>query len=151
MTNSYDYAMLAKTLIELLKNELDLVLIESDSKGKRPDDPFLTYTFISPYIPINVDITDNEQFECIISLTVHEQSKLRALSISERVRKLFRQFKVKNILSERKIVIVSASKVQARDNFITYDYERMAGFDLKLRLQDDFVDTTKDFIKEIEF
>lgn len=150
MSDSFDYTALAETLVKLLNDELSLTLIESDSNGPRPEEPFLTYSVIAPYLPITIDIVDNEQFECVLSLTVHEKSKLKALTIAERVRKFFSQTGTRLLLKEKDIIVVSAMKAQARDNFISIDYERLAGFDLRLRVKDSFVDGTKEMIEKID-
>lgn len=149
MANQFDYTLLAKLMIEKIQEHMQLTLIESDSTGPAPDFPFVTYSVTSPFISVTTDIVESEVFECVVSLTVHDSSKLMVLGLANRLNKLFRQFGIRNTFKEKKIVIVSLSAVQSRDNFLTYDYERLAGFDIRFRIKDSFVDDTKESIENI--
>ena len=150
MSGVFDYSNLAKLLIDCLEKNLKLPMIESNSTGPQPDAPFVTYTVTSPYIAITSDVIEKEVFECVLSLTIHHSSKLAALSLSERLRKLFHQKGIRLDFSTKDVVIVSTTRTQSRDNFISYDYERLAGFDLRLRVKDSFVDDTIETIENIE-
>lgn len=110
MSESFDYLNLAEILIDFLKKKTKLDIIESDSVGPQLESPFITYSVISPYIPITVDIVDNEQFECVLSLTIHEKSKLKALNLSERLRKLFQQLGTRQHLQDKDIIVVSTTR-----------------------------------------
>lgn len=154
LANNFDYREnLIKHLVTHATNAMGLLLIESDSNGPRPDGIFITYTITSPYIQlIFEDNLENSPFECVLSLTIHhDKSSLDALNLSEKYRKSFvtekniREFKQKNI------VIVSANRSSKRDNLLSVDYERLAGFDLRLRLCDTFIDETAEKISSIQY
>lgn len=137
---SYDYRQLANNLAQAINMATNCVLIESNSVGDQPQYPFATYTITSPYIAITRDITDNECFEVVVSLTFHGDSGLDVLNLASRTNKWFRSFKGQCFLEGNGIIVVSVGATGSRDTFFTVDYERVAGLDIKLRVQDDYVD-----------
>ena len=52
-------------------------------------------------------------------------------------------------LKDKGSVIVEISNVQARDNFITIDYDRRYGFDVRIRLADEEIRETEDIIEKV--
>lgn len=141
MASTYDYTQLIDTLIDVVKTTTDLVMIESNSVGKQPDYPFWTHTITSPYIPITNDVVNGEVFECVISLTNHGESGLETLNYAMLLHKKIREFESRMAFYDKKITVVSAGKVGRRDNLISIEYERTAGFDLRLRIKDDYKET----------
>lgn len=149
METTYDYTELVDILIDIVKDVTSLQLIESSSVGKQPDYPFWTHTIISPYIPITNDVVNGEVFECVISLTNHSLSSLEALNYSALLHKKLRQFDSRMTLYDKNITVVSTGKIGKRDNLISIEYERTSGFDLRLRIKDDFKEV-KPEIENIE-
>lgn len=150
---SFDYRKgLIKPLIEHTKNAIGLDLIESNSSGPRPVGPFATYTITSPYIAVIFeDNLTNSPFECVVSLTIHDKnSSLDALNLAERYRKSF--ITEENLIKfkDKNITIITANRANRRDNLLSIDYERLAGFDLRVRLVDSFTDDTGIAIANIE-
>ena len=89
---------------------------------------------------MTIDVTDNEVFELVVSIKCHTDSSIQALNLSEQLRKHLNGFSVKVDLQNSKIALVSTTQSQKRDNFISIDYERLAGFDARFRVQDSYVD-----------
>ncbi|MBC9789538.1 hypothetical protein GLO25_14125 [Carnobacterium maltaromaticum] len=140
VTGKYDYKHLADTLINVVASTSNLKMIESNSSGPQPDYPFWTYTIISPYLSITSDIVTGEQFEVVISLTCHAMSSLEVLNQAMNLNKDFRSFEILNYLKQTGITLVELSNTTKRDNFISIDYERLSGFDMRLRVRDSYVD-----------
>ncbi|MGX7417808.1 phage neck terminator protein [Carnobacterium gallinarum] len=140
MENTYDYKELVNFLIESVHSFSGKELIESNTIGNIPDYPYCAYTIISPYIPITSDIVTGEQFECVVSLTWHCLSGLEALMFAGKTNKYFKTFEVQRLLEQKKIVFVGASSSGQRDNFLSIEYERLAGCDLRFRVTDQYQD-----------
>ena len=126
-------------------------LIEHNSVGDMPDYPFCTYQITSPYIPITSDVVENEQFELVVSFTWHGQSSLDMLNFAMRTNKYFRSPQGTETLSKKDIVASQVSNYGARDNFISIDYERSAGLDVRFRVSDNYVDAYSGTIENIVF
>lgn len=141
MSQSFDYRVFINGLAAAVKERFGLILIESNSGGDQPDYPFLTYTITSPYLPVTTDITDDEQFEMVVSFTYHSRSSLDALNATGSINKFFRSMSTRVDLAKRNIVIVSVSNAGSRDNLISVEYERVAGFDVRFRVKDTYSDT----------
>jgi hypothetical protein len=136
---SFDYTPVVDALIGVT-TDLGYIMIEDDSEGDLPSYPFATYNFISPYLPTGSQIEMNTQFEAVVSITFHDRSKLSVLNLSHKLATYLKTSKVRETLSVKDIVIVNIEAAQPRDNFISIAYERMAGFDVRLRLRDAYSD-----------
>lgn len=143
MTNEnlgYDYGMLVNTLIKAISDlSGGLQLIESASVGEQPAYPFCQYTITSPYIAITQDVVEGEQFEVVISLTWRGLSGHQVLNLANATNKYFRSQKGRFFMQENgSIVVVSVQNSGLRDTFISIEYERSAGIDLRLRVSDSY-------------
>ncbi|EAE2750759.1 hypothetical protein A0I81_10295 [Listeria monocytogenes] len=143
MTNEnlgYDYGILVNTLIKAIYDLSDgLQLIESASVGEQPAYPFCQYTITSPYIAITQDVVEGEQFEVVISLTWRALSGHQVLNLGNITNKYFRSQKGRFFMQENGgIVVVSVQNSGLRDTFISIEYERSAGIDLRLRVTDSY-------------
>ena len=148
--SSFDYrAQLIRPLIAHVKDAINCLLIESNSSGSQPTFPFATYTIIDPFIAIQFEDSENEPFECVISITLHDDSSLDVLNLATKLRKSFATEKNLRKFRGLGIVIVSLEPTASRDTMLTIDYERLAGFDLRVRTHDSFVDDTKEPIDNI--
>ncbi|HFQ6247696.1 TPA: hypothetical protein ACHSDD_002786 [Listeria monocytogenes] len=143
MTNEnlgYDYGILVNTLIKAISDlSGGLQLIESASVGEQPAYPFCQYTITSPYIAITQDVVEGEQFEVVISLTWRGLSGHQVLNLANTTNKYFRSQKGRFFMQENGgIVVVSVQNSGLRDTFISIEYERSAGIDLRLRVTDSY-------------
>lgn len=151
--NSFDYREnLIVPLVNHTQENMDMLLIESATDGDRPEEPFITYTITSPYIRVTFeDDLEDAPFECVLSLTIHhDKSSLDALNLAEKFRKSFVEKENLLKLKSANITVISASRSNTRDNLMSIDYERLAGFDLRVRLIDGFKDTSDTVIENIE-
>lgn len=140
INGAFDYGILADELISIVKQATGCQLIESSTTGSQPEKPFFSYEVISPYIPVTIDVIDNEVFELVVSIKCHTDSSIRGLNLAEKLRKYINGFSVKINLQNSQIALVSTTRSQKRDNFISIEYERLAGFDARFRVQDSYVD-----------
>ncbi|MGH2161944.1 phage neck terminator protein, partial [Enterococcus faecalis] len=115
MTESYNYGLLANKLIEVVQKGTGCQLIESSTAGPQPDKPFFSYEVISPYIPVTIDVTDNEVFELVVSIKCHTDSSIQALNLSEQLRKYLNSFSVKVGLQNSRIILVKTTQSKKRD------------------------------------
>lgn len=137
---SYDYGELIDALEESVKKGIGLTLIEDATAGERPDYPFCSYSIISPFLQVTVDVTDHEVFETVLSFKIYTESSLQGLNLCTKLKKHFESFDNRKSFEDKNIVLVGISNVGKRDNFISIDYERISGFDIRLRVQDDYID-----------
>ncbi|MCI3027689.1 hypothetical protein LMF32_00875 [Desemzia sp. C1] len=138
MNQSFNYRKFIDKIAMLLKVNFQLSLIESNSIGEQLDFPFITYTITSPYIATTQDIVDNETFEMVVSFTLHTRSTLDALNTSGSINKWFRSDNTRLVLAKEGVVVVKVTNSGSRDNFVSVDYERMAGFDVRFRVTDQY-------------
>ncbi|EGO8273065.1 MULTISPECIES: phage neck terminator protein [Enterococcus] len=137
---SFNYAVLVDELIRIVNTSTECQLIESSTTGPQPKRPFFSYEITSPYIPVTVDIIDNEVFELVVSIKCHTDSSIQGLNLLEKFRKYLNSFDVKISLQNSKITLVSTTQPKKRDNFISIEYERLSGFDARFRVQDSYLD-----------
>lgn len=135
----FDYTTISSALIKAIKEGTGYQLIQDNSPGEQPDYPFCTFTITSPQIDIERD-DDNAPFEMVVSLTWHDTDSIGVLNLSKKALAYLKSSKGRATLGEKGIVLVSVTSSNPRDNFISIDYERMAGFDVQLRVLDTFVD-----------
>lgn len=139
---------------------MNLLVVQSSTIGDMPKYPFITYTVTSPYLQVGYDEEYTEQvnstyqnrhvlhYERVFSFTIASKDEDEAMDLCMKAMRYFRNDGVL-ALKDNNIVIVEISNVQARDNFITIDYERRYGFDVRIRLADKEVRETEDIIETI--
>lgn len=149
MASCYDYGILAENLIEMIKIATGKELIEDATTGPQPDRPFFSYSIPSPYLPVTVDIINNEQFELVVSIKCHTDSTIEGLNLATRLRKYLASFEGNLLLKGKDMILVSITKVGKRDNFISVEYERLSGFDVRFRVRDTYIDEVQE-IQNIE-
>lgn len=130
-------------LNEYMKGEC--VILQSTNVEKTQEYPYGTYTIINPRLePVRPAIYENEStdsikrtYETIIeqvySFTIIGNEEDQVLDLTHKAINFFRIYGVKQ-LSIKNIVIVEVSNVQNRDNFVTIDYEKRVGFDVRFRM-----------------
>lgn len=137
----YDYSDLATALVEAISILSDgKPLIESNSNGEQPNYPFCTYSIINPFLGITSDVVQNKAFEAVISLTWYDDSAINVLNLANRTNKWFRSFQGRDFLFQKNIIVVDVKMDGQRDDLISIEYERKAGLDIRLRLNDSFID-----------
>lgn len=139
MTTYFDYKIITSSLIKAVKQATGVVCIEGNSSAQQPAYPFATFTITSPHI-VNQHDAEGSQFEVVVSLTYHDSSSISALNLAKRCESFFGSHNGRTIFSEKNVVVVDIDNFDKRDNFISIDFERAAGFDVTLRVAETFVD-----------
>lgn len=150
MYQGFNYSKLIGTLINAINEFSGRDLIESSSAGEPPEYPYCQYTITSPYLSITSDVVEGEVFETVVSLTWRSLSGQEVLNLAGQTNKFFRSQAGRLFMQENgNHVVVDVTNTGMRDTFISIEYERMAGVDLRLRVQDEFMDPI-DRIENIE-
>lgn len=149
MTEYFDYKVITSSLIKAVRTLTGFPCIEANSTGDQPPYPFATFTITSPKITIQQD-DNNAPFELTVSLTWHDTSSLSVLNLAKKCESFFKSAEGRAIFDEKNIVIVDVMDFDRRDNFISIEYERSAGFDILMRVHDPHVDDVE-AIEQIEF
>ncbi|MGG1481334.1 hypothetical protein ABE402_10550 [Bacillus smithii] len=139
MSIDFDYTTVTSALIKAIKDGTGYPLIADNSAGNPPPYPYCSFTITSPKIDIERDY-EGAIFELVVSLTWHGTSSVGVLNLAKKAESYLKSSQGRNALSDKGIVVVSTSGFTSRDNFISIDYERMAGFDVQLRVRDTYVD-----------
>jgi len=120
-------------------------VVLSTSVEMQLDYPYISYTITNPRIePVKYSMYEeaNEdkivrKYETIIeqvySFTVIGNEEDQVHDLLHKAVNYFRIYGV-DMLSQRQIAIVEVSKVQNRDNFISTEYEKRIGFDVRFRM-----------------
>lgn len=116
-------------------------VIQAETSGKQPPYPFLSIKDMSvfdigqPAIANNGDNqTIKQDVEMVLSLTVHAKTIEESKDLCMKARAYFLG-KGAIELSDSNIAIADVLPAVNRDVFLTIDYERRYGFDVRLRIQ----------------
>ena len=141
-------------LVKGLHDYMNMLVIQSSTIGDMPKYPFITYTVTSPYLRLGQDENSTYQnrhvlhYERVFSFTVAAREEDVAMDTCMKAMKYFRNDGVLE-LKDKGIVIVEITNATARDNFITIDYDRRYGFDVRIRLADEEIRETTDIIEKV--
>lgn len=150
METTFDYTVLYKVFSKLIKDQLNLTLIELNGNGKTPESPFVAFDIISPRIPNNY-LEDDRVFESVVSFTVYAKSKLQAMNICNQLRLLLKNSTANKLYRDNNMSLVETMAVQTRYVEETNNYAYMYGFDTRLRLVETYVDSNVGLIEKIDF
>ncbi|ALS27193.1 hypothetical protein IJ21_17920 [Paenibacillus sp. 32O-W] len=143
-----DYAAIRTAIVQRLKSALGISIIMGDQTGQQPAYPFVTYKMTSPYLetsPHGVEsVTDisggikrsrKKQVELVFSFTAHAKNPDEAYQKCYEIIDYF-DFSGRDALRDAGIVVVGVSNAQNRDVFLTIEYERRVGVDVRFRVVD---------------
>jgi len=140
LSNDFDYTTVTSALIKAIKDGTGYPLIADNSAGNPPTYPYCSYTITSPKIDIERDY-EGAIFELVVSLTWHgTSSSVGVLNLAKKAESYLKSSQGRSFLEKQGIVVVSTMNFSQRDNFISIDYERTAGFDVQLRVRDTYED-----------
>ena len=154
------HEIVRNALIKGLHDYMNLLVIQSSTIGDMPKYPFITYTVTSPYLKVGFDEEYTEQvnstyqnrhvlhYERVFSFTIVSKDEDVAMDLCVKAIRYFSNDGVLE-LKDKNIVIVEITNVAARDNFITIDYDRRYGFDVRIRLADEEVRETEEIIEKV--
>lgn len=145
---SFDYSMLNKQFAKIVSERLGLTLVELNGGGKQPEGTFVAFDIISPYIPIDeyFDLDDEQAFEAVVSFTVFDIKKTNALKMAQQLRRVLTQFDVALELNDNSVIVVEIMPTNIRSIVEDVVDKHMVGFDVRLRLLDNYKDETIDQI-----
>lgn len=161
LNNLKKHEIARNALVKGLHDYMNMLVVQSSTIGDMPKYPFITYSVTSPYLKLGQDEEYTEKvnstiqnrhvfhYERVFSFSIAARDEDTAM---DRCMKAIQYFRNDGVLElkDKGIVIVDISNVQARDNFITIDYDRRYGFDVRIRLADEENRETSDVIEKIE-
>lgn len=142
-----DYNHIRTSIVSRLNRHLGMLVILENQTGQTPLYPFVTYKLISPYLPSGqgnygvepapdgVELAKQRDIEQVFSFTVHDTDSDRAYQACFNIIEYF-DFLGRDTLREQGIVVVEMTNVQSRDTFLTIEYERRVGVDVRIRVVD---------------
>ncbi|GGA31091.1 phage neck terminator protein [Psychrobacillus lasiicapitis] len=118
-------------------------VIQAETTGKQPPYPFVTIKQTTQAIGIGFSAvftgdgtqTIHQDYEMVLSLTVHSESIEETTNLANKARNYFLG-KGTIELSDAYIAIVDVLPATNRDVFLNIEYERRVGFDVRLRVRD---------------
>jgi hypothetical protein len=149
-------------IVKGLHDYTQLLVVQSSTIGNMPKYPFITYSVTSPYLQLGMDEEYTEEinsvirnrhvfhYERVFSFTIVAKEEGEAMDICMKAMRYFRNAGVQE-LKDKGIVIVEVTNVTARDTFITIDYERRYGFDVRIRLVNEEIRDTTNVIERLIF
>lgn len=141
-----DYAAVRSAIVRPLAATLGTPVIMGDQTGEMPPYPFVTYKMTSPYLETSVHgaegvvetengivRTQEKHIEVVFSFTVHSTNADEAYQKCYALVEFF-DFTGRTALRDADITVVGVSNVQNRDVFLTIEYERRVGCDVRFRV-----------------
>lgn len=118
-------------------------VIQAETTGQQPPYPFIAIKQTSPAIGVgqpalftgNGTQTIEQDYEMVLSLTAYSDAIESATDLANKARNYFLG-KGTVELSDAYIAIVDVLPATNRDVFLTIEYERRIGFDIRLRVRD---------------
>ena len=164
-----DYVQIRNDILAGLRSYLrqntehnQLLVNESNQKGKEPERPYLIFSFTSPYVPEGVNATEktelvshpepewdhdikysrisNDTMSC--SFTVNGQNPDQTINIGLLAQEWFK-FTGLDYLKSKGLVVVECMELQNRDTYAVDNWERRQGFDVIFRVLGEIERTVK--------
>lgn len=159
-----DYREIRNFIVSGLYNYLEIPVVPTDDIGDKPDYPYVSYKFITLYIPqgpynllkdtvpsldenfeYDVEYTKEEQPKMIISINSYSDDEVESYNLGLKVREWF-NFYGYHYLKEKGVIVSNIGNLQDRTVLIVDNYEKRQGFDVTIRV----VDIHKTRIETIE-
>ena len=141
-----DYASIRSAIVRPLAAALGLPVIMADQTGEIPPHPYVTYKMTSPYLetsvhgsesvegtPDGIKRTQIKHIEVVVSFTVHVKGEDDAYQRCYALIDHF-DFSGRDALREAGVTVVGVTNAQNRDVFLTIEYERRVGCDVRFRV-----------------
>lgn len=157
MNEAFNYRSFMQNIIEKIKKETDIETISQGSKRQGQEYPFFSYDFINPHVGIHItDNTEHELFEMVIEFDAHVTDVAKymndiagitgATQLANQLYKLFNSHEFYIWALTNGFVVIETEDINETTNLLSEQVERSAGFQVKLRTLDNFVDN-KDYIQ----
>ncbi|PIC73340.1 hypothetical protein [Sporosarcina sp. P17b] len=128
-------------LIKGLKEATGNTVIMADQSGKPPQYPYFTLKILSAgqtvgqctETVVEDDVVLSQATELVVSVTSYSDKLDQSF---EDIHKAFGWFKGTGMyqLQEQSVAIVKVQPIDSRDNFVSIEFERRFGFDVRLRV-----------------
>lgn len=143
MSGTYDYRAMMRPIIALIKQGTGCVVVENSFKGKQPGYPYITYGLLDPYHPVSVDVVDHEIFETSWSIDAYAEDQFDAINASQAAAKSLRTQAATFKLDDAGIYLIDETDASSRDVSFAVQEQHRVGFDIHLRVQDQFEDAVE--------
>lgn len=134
-----DYESILRSIHSLVRPQLNGIdFVEQADTEEEPGYPFATYTITSPYLNAKIYKSTDlqaEDVEIVISYTFLSTSSFEVNSLAQRMASLVQSTYARQKFQDAGIAIVRIDGFGSRDNFISIQTERRAGFDLRIRIR----------------
>jgi len=137
-SGEFDYGKLADLIIDQVKKITGCDAVETGYSGPQLPYPFFSYKITSPHIKIIEKMNNHEQFEMTVSINCRSENSILSLNLAGKLAKWLETEKVRRELRQSNVVVVGTDSFGDRDLFQSDEYERIVGFDLHLRVVDNF-------------
>lgn len=139
LTEFVDY----KNVISLVNKEMrgvtnNIPIVQLGTINKQPAYPFATYSVLNPYLNVkNYTSQDTlrQSIEFTVSYTFYSKDPFEVIELLQRNMSNLTQRGTKQQLFFNGITLVDFNGIGARDNFISIENERRAGFDVRIRVE----------------
>jgi hypothetical protein len=131
-----DYVSLISSIVKVIKAETQRPIVPQDTTEERPKFPYCTYTVTSPYLAKGTQYGGEnltEDVEVVISLTWISEESIEVLDLAQRTATAFKHQANRQTLADAGLSVVRLDGFARRDTFITIEYEKRMGFDLRVR------------------
>lgn len=141
-----NYAAVRSAIVRPLAAYLGVPIVLSDQTGDTPPYPFVTYNLTSPYLETSAHGSESvtqegsgikraqqKHVELVFSFTAHAKEDSDAYQLCYQIIEYF-DFLGRDALRDSGIVVVEMTNAQNRDVFLTIEYERRVGCDVRFRV-----------------
>lgn len=149
MENTFNQKKMMGIIIDEIKSATGLDCVEQ-STVKQPDYPFYTFRNVTSHTSIGfTDNVDSEEFEMTLHFDAHSLSMYEATDYAEKLHKLFQTQEFDILSAQNNFYIIDCDDIENTDNPISIQVERQSGFNVPIRVVDNFKDdkTTIDNIE----
>lgn len=133
-----NYEAIVAAVNKEIRAETGLIGKEQENAQQQLAYPFFTYSVISPFLNAKTfkssGDTQIQDVEIVISYQFYsEDNSFQVMSFAQRCASMLESIAKRQILKDKGIAVVSITDLNKRDNFISIEVERRAGFDLRIR------------------
>ena len=132
---SFDYGKFMKFFVSRFPEDVGMVLKPDYNMANTPDYPFVTYSFINPYIDVGKSSEHQPYFDIALTFVVHSNEMLQAMTKSGMLLAWFKDGQVQEDLLEQGIRIMQLYDVVQLTNVYATESERRDKFDVRLRVK----------------
>ncbi len=150
-----NYENIRNKIVSGLYEYMQTPIVPADQANRKPVYPYVSYKFVSLYIPepgfkaqdeqliaspnpdfaLDIKQISSDQPNMVLSFTAISKSDIESAGVASEVRDWF-SIHGYDFLKEQNIVVVESTTATDRTGLMIDDYERRYGFDVRLRVLD---------------